>query len=61
MLSEPSEQFEGLCGKPLAGATGWKLDIPYAALRGDVTRFPTAVQLTTAAMEAPVQTVVPTP
>ncbi|ELB86670.1 hypothetical protein Rwratislav_43736 [Rhodococcus wratislaviensis IFP 2016] len=61
MLSEPSEQFEGLCGKPLSGATGWKLDIPYAALRGDVTRFPTAVQLTTAAMEAPVQTVVPTP
>ncbi len=60
VLSEPSDQFEGMTSKALPGSAGWNTGITTAALAG--TGIPaSAVEYTNVFMEGPIATVVPTP
>ncbi|QHG85314.1 hypothetical protein D1O33_25075 (plasmid) [Rhodococcus rhodochrous] len=60
VLSEPSEQFEGMMGQALPGAPGWNTRITALSFYGkDVPR--TAVDHTREVMAEVVPTVVPTP
>jgi hypothetical protein len=60
VLSEPSDQFEGMAGKPLPGSVGWNTGIAMSAMTE--TSLPsTAVEYTNILMAGAVATVVPTP
>lgn len=59
-VSQPSQEFEGMAGRTVDGATPWNTGITLEQLHGR-TNPATAVAYTNEVMAGPVSTVVPTP
>lgn len=60
VLSEPSDQFEGMMGKALPGSPGWNTHLSISEFNGEGIA-PSAAEHTTEVMTEVVKTVVPTP